>query len=166
MRKLHELVAKWLNKPTFKLEDEPGFEEDRDKLLHYRLELQLNPRIKALQEQILNDEKEKWERYPQYTLEDDPELNLFRDELKIFCQGKMAEWAFQLDVNLLDNIYRTFLDVVARFHIKSKEEKIKILQMYKDIDLSIIKHNVPAMETYKAEIARWVKAMEKELRHE
>ncbi len=78
--KLFQLIAKWLNKPTFKLEDEPGYEDYREILLMYRLELQESERVRAIQKKILKEAKEQWMKLPVKSLADNPEFNLFKKE--------------------------------------------------------------------------------------
>ncbi len=157
-RKLNELLARWVNKPTFKLEDEPGFEAYREKLLHYRLELQKNANIRALQEKILTEQKAKWTKFPVYSLVDDPELNLFREELQLFCEEMYTTSELGNSMNLLNDIRLAFEDVKEQFAEKSYNEKVRLVRMYKHIDFFLIKQRTPGLENLKSDISKWVEA--------
>ena len=158
--KLIQLLAKWLSKPTFKLEDESGYEDYREALLMYRLELQESVRIRALQKKILNEAKEQWQKFPGKLPADDPELNLFKNELQVFCNQVIAEKERNRNIHLLNDIRLAFLEVRALYHSKPWEEKVRLIRMYKHIDLSIVPEDTCGLEELKTEIASWIEKQE------
>lgn len=158
--KLFQLIAKWLNKPTFKLEDEPGYEDYREILLMYRLELQESERVRAIQKKILKEAKEQWMKLPVKSLADNPEFNLFKKELQVFCNQFIAEKERDNNICLLEDIRLAFREVRALYPSKSREEKDWLIRQYKQIDLSIVPEDTPGLGELKLEIAEWVKRQE------
>lgn len=162
-QKLHELIANWLDKPTFKLEDEPGYEEHRDKLLLYRIQLQENTKIRALQQKILNEVKEQWLRLPGKSPADDPELNLFRKELQAFYKQVLSEKDISKHIQMVEDIRLAFLEVTAMYPLRLKDEKMRLLRMYKHIDFSIVPLDTPGLDELKNEISEWIEKQDSEL---